>query len=107
MIGGPIFSGAISMQLTKSISGAGAWLVSVWLILGGLSIATADEALSPAQQVIQKTSGLFQVFNQIFRSSQKKTRFLLEEKNISVKPEQPNPGKEEKHKVKCGLNDGI
>ena len=49
------------MQLTKSISGAGAWLVSVWLILGGLSIATADEALSPAQQVIQKTSDQLQV----------------------------------------------
>ena len=49
------------MQLTKSISGAGAWLVSVWLILGGLSIVTADEALSPAQQVIQKTSDQLQV----------------------------------------------
>ena len=49
------------MQLTKSISGAGAWLVSVWLIFGGLSIATADEALSPAQQVIQKTSDQLQV----------------------------------------------
>ena len=49
------------MQLTKSISGAGVWLVSVWLILGGLSIATADEALSPAQQVIQKTSDQLQV----------------------------------------------
>ena len=49
------------MQLTKSISGAGAWLVSVWLILGGLSIATADEALTPPQQVIQKTSDQLQV----------------------------------------------
>jgi len=49
------------MQLTKSISGAGTWLVSVWLIFGGLSIATADEALSPPQQVIQKTSDQLQV----------------------------------------------
>ena len=49
------------MQLTKSISGAGAWLVSVWLIFGGLSIATADEALTPPQQVIQKTSDQLQV----------------------------------------------
>lgn len=49
------------MQLTKSISGAGAWIVSVWLIFGGLSIATADEALSPPQQVIQKTSDQLQV----------------------------------------------
>ncbi len=49
------------MKLTKSISGVGAWLVSLWLILGGVSIALADEALSPPQQVIQRTSDQLQV----------------------------------------------
>ena len=49
------------MKLTKSISGVGTWFVSIWLIFGGLSVALADEALSPPQQVIQKTSDQLQV----------------------------------------------
>ena len=49
------------MRSTNSVFNLRIWLTLFCLCLGGLSIAGADEALAPPQQVIQKTADQLQV----------------------------------------------
>ena len=49
------------MKLMKTVAGLAGWIGVVWLLAANLSIAMADEALAPPQQVIQKTADQLQV----------------------------------------------